>query len=75
MGASFLTGLTYSPELIPISDAIHFELLTKITPQSDAITILRTVDSWLQSMPEGMWANWVIGNHDNPRVPNVSARK
>ncbi|XP_022191426.2 maltase A3 isoform X1 [Nilaparvata lugens] len=59
----------YGNKTHPISQMpFNFELLTKITPQSDAITILRTVDSWLQSMPEGMWANWVIGNHDNPRV-------
>lgn len=26
------------------------------------------VSDWLENMPEGAWPNWVLGNHDNPRI-------
>ncbi|KAK7076941.1 hypothetical protein SK128_021884 [Halocaridina rubra] len=26
------------------------------------------IDQWMDNMPEGMWPNWVLGNHDNRRV-------
>ena len=26
------------------------------------------VSDWLDNMPQGGWANWVLGNHDNPRI-------
>ena len=30
-----------------------------------------TINDWLDSMPEGAWPNWVLGNHDNPRVAST----
>lgn len=26
------------------------------------------VASWMDNMPSGRWPNWVLGNHDNPRI-------
>ncbi|XP_035693891.1 neutral and basic amino acid transport protein rBAT-like [Branchiostoma floridae] len=28
------------------------------------------VDSWLKEVPARRWPNWVLGNHDNHRLPN-----
>lgn len=27
-----------------------------------------TVSKWLDMSPKGAWPNWVVGNHDNPRI-------
>src|SRR5207302_2991840 len=34
----------------------------------DAPTIRRTIDAYLKSLPANAWPNWVLGNHDQPRV-------
>ncbi|RZF35392.1 hypothetical protein LSTR_LSTR013008 [Laodelphax striatellus] len=46
----------------------NFQLISRVTPQSNATDIADVVTSWLTNMPKGTWANWVIGNHDNFRV-------
>ena len=32
------------------------------------IAVSQTVNKWLDNMPNGAWPNWVLGNHDNPRI-------
>ncbi len=32
------------------------------------IDVSNAVASWLDNMPSGRWPNWVLGNHDNPRI-------
>ncbi|MFL5583197.1 MAG: alpha-amylase family glycosyl hydrolase [Gemmatimonadaceae bacterium] len=34
----------------------------------DACTIARTVAAYEAALPPGAWPNWVLGNHDRPRV-------
>ena len=34
----------------------------------NATIVRNTVDMWWQAMPKGDWPNWVLGNHDNPRI-------
>jgi alpha-glucosidase len=43
----------------------NFELLTAAW---DARGIAGYVDRYLAAVPEGGWPNWVLGNHDTPRV-------
>ena len=33
-----------------------------------ASAVAGIVSTWLDNMPSGAWANWVLGNHDNPRI-------
>ena len=34
----------------------------------NATIVRKIVDTWYQAMPKGAWPNWVLGNHDNPRI-------
>ncbi|KAI7805244.1 neutral and basic amino acid transport protein rBAT [Triplophysa rosa] len=33
------------------------------------------VDVWMKNMPEGKWPNWVVGNHDKPRIATSAGRE
>ncbi|EDW00815.1 maltase A3 [Drosophila grimshawi] len=46
----------------------NFLLITEISNKSNAEDYARTINKWLQHMPEGRTANWVLGNHDQSRV-------
>ena len=32
------------------------------------VNVGQIVATWLDHMPKGSWPNWVLGNHDNPRI-------
>ncbi|XP_055852245.1 maltase A3-like [Episyrphus balteatus] len=46
----------------------NFQLLSYLTHESDANHFVQVISSWLDKMPEGNTANWVLGNHDNSRL-------
>ncbi|XP_025411860.1 maltase 2-like isoform X2 [Sipha flava] len=46
----------------------NFGLLTMLNDHSKAADFNNAVLEWIKNMPSGGWPNWVIGNHDNPRV-------
>ncbi|XP_068145388.1 maltase A3 [Drosophila tropicalis] len=46
----------------------NFLLISELTNASNAQAYAMTVQKWLQYMPAGRTANWVLGNHDKPRV-------
>ncbi|KAH8233709.1 hypothetical protein KR026_011578 [Drosophila bipectinata] len=46
----------------------NFLLISELSNSSNAHDYEGTVMKWLQNMPEGRTANWVLGNHDKPRV-------
>ncbi|XP_051506922.1 neutral and basic amino acid transport protein rBAT-like isoform X2 [Myxocyprinus asiaticus] len=33
------------------------------------------VDFWMSNMPEGKWPNWVVGNHDKPRIGSSAGKE
>lgn len=46
----------------------NFELLIKSNNKSTALDFSNFIDSWLDRMPKDVYANWVLGNHDNNRI-------
>ncbi|XP_065356845.1 maltase 2-like isoform X1 [Calliphora vicina] len=46
----------------------NFLLLTDLNSKSDARDFVFNIQKWLTYMPRNHVANWVMGNHDNPRI-------
>ena len=55
----------YGPDGGGIQVPFNFEL---VTAAWDAEGIAGYVDRYLAALPAGAWPNWVLGNHDAPRV-------
>jgi alpha-glucosidase len=34
----------------------------------DAVSIMRAIETYERALPAGGWPNWVLGNHDRPRI-------
>lgn len=46
----------------------NFELIKALDRDSKAADYKRAIDAWLNPLPQGVEANWVIGNHDKHRA-------
>ncbi|XP_030387006.1 maltase A3 [Scaptodrosophila lebanonensis] len=46
----------------------NFELLSNLNNNSNAYHYSELIHNWLDKMPEGQVANWVLGNHDQSRI-------
>ncbi|XP_037954003.1 maltase A3-like [Teleopsis dalmanni] len=46
----------------------NFQMISNLWWDSDAYHYSEMINSWLDRLPEGKAANWVIGNHDKNRV-------
>ena len=63
----------YGEDLKGVHLPFNFQLVTM--EGWDARTVRRLVDDYEAALPEGAWPNWVLGNHDNPRIATrVGAR-
>ncbi|NP_001153339.1 alpha-glucosidase-like [Nasonia vitripennis] len=50
------------------ANPFNFMFIANLNNGSSASDFKRTIDGWLNAIPEGKVANWVVGNHDNHRV-------
>lgn len=47
----------------------NFILIENLNENSNAFDFKRQIDSWISNLPLGIGvSNWVLGNHDKPRV-------
>lgn len=46
----------------------NFAMINRLSSSSNAADFKSVVDEWLVNMPKGAQANWVLGNHDRPRI-------
>ena len=72
----FMVGEVYDPisEVITYygnkSDEFNFPFNFLLLGNSNwtGTQVSSLVAEWLDNIPEGAWSNWVLGNHDNPRI-------
>jgi alpha-glucosidase len=55
----------YGTQLDGVHLPFNFQLLQTVW---NARGIARLIDQYEQAIPRGGWPNWVLGNHDNPRI-------
>jgi glycosidase len=56
----------------PDKPVAHFPFnfnLLDVTPQQNASEVLSRINAWYDVVPEGNWATFLIGNHDQKRAP------
>ncbi|XP_052898991.1 maltase 1-like [Anopheles moucheti] len=46
----------------------NFVLLSELDKGSSARDFKYVIDRWLENLPRGKISNWVLGNHDQPRI-------
>ena len=63
----------YGEDLTGVHLPFNFQLL--LIPEWDAGEVRRLVDEYEAALPEGAWPNWVLGNHDNPRIAGRVGRE
>ena len=72
----FMVGEVYDPisEVITYygnkSDEFNFPFNFLLLGNSNwtGTQVSSLIAEWLDNIPEGAWSNWVLGNHDNPRI-------
>nr|BAN20159.1 alpha-amylase [Riptortus pedestris] len=51
-----------------LTSPFNFLFIQKLTMATNATELKQMIDSYLKQIPNAMWPNWVVGNHDNSRV-------
>ncbi|XP_055852258.1 maltase A3-like [Episyrphus balteatus] len=46
----------------------NFQMISRLNSNSNAYYYAETINLWMDKMPKGRTANWVLGNHDKNRV-------
>src|SRR5438552_17036122 len=63
----------YGEQLDEVHLPFNFQFVTM--PTWEAHTIRQVVDAYEGALPKGAWPNWVLGNHDRPRVATRVGRE
>jgi alpha-glucosidase len=61
----------YGEELSGVHLPFNFQLI--VLPW-DPLRIFNAINEYEASVPEGAWPNWVLGNHDKPRIAARAGR-
>src|SRR5947209_4924564 len=63
----------YGEQLDEVHLPFNFQFVT--LPTWEASTVRQVVDAYEGALPRGAWPNWVLGNHDRPRVATRVGRE
>nr|XP_019945014.1 PREDICTED: neutral and basic amino acid transport protein rBAT [Paralichthys olivaceus] len=62
------TMMYYGTSLVKESDFPFNFYLLDLPRNTSGLWVQQLVQLWMTNMPKGLWANWVVGNHDKPRI-------
>ncbi|XP_047458664.1 neutral and basic amino acid transport protein rBAT [Mugil cephalus] len=68
------TMMYYGTPLIKESDFPFNFYLLDLPHNTSGVWVKHLVHLWMGNMPRGQWANWVVGNHDRPRISSSAGR-
>ncbi|XP_061084217.1 amino acid transporter heavy chain SLC3A1 [Conger conger] len=68
------TMMYYGTETVKESDFPFNFYLIDLPQQLSGEGAFSLVNRWMTNMPKGKWANWVVGNHDKPRIASSAGR-
>uniref|UniRef100_A0A4W6F8F7 Glycosyl hydrolase family 13 catalytic domain-containing protein n=1 Tax=Lates calcarifer TaxID=8187 RepID=A0A4W6F8F7_LATCA len=66
------TMMYYSTPLVKESDFPFNFYLLDLPQNTSGLWVQHLVHLWMANMPKGQWPNWVVGNHDKPRIASSS---
>ncbi|XP_034040601.1 neutral and basic amino acid transport protein rBAT [Thalassophryne amazonica] len=68
------TMMYYSTPLVKESDFPFNFYLMDLPQNTSGLWVQHLVYTWMANMPSGQWPNWVVGNHDNPRIASSAGQ-
>ncbi|KAM3863199.1 amino acid transporter heavy chain SLC3A1 [Diretmus argenteus] len=68
------TMMYYGTPLVKESDIPFNFYLMDLSQNISGLWVKHLVHIWMANMPKGQWPNWVVGNHDKPRIASSAGR-
>ncbi|XP_069549095.1 amino acid transporter heavy chain SLC3A1 [Brachyistius frenatus] len=68
------TMMYYSTPLVKESDFPFNFYLLDLPQNTSGLWVQQLVHLWMSNMPKGLWSNWVVGNHDRPRIASSAGQ-
>ncbi|TNN64300.1 Neutral and basic amino acid transport protein rBAT [Liparis tanakae] len=68
------TMMYYGTSLVKESDFPFNFYLLDLPQKTSGAWVQHLVQLWMDNMPEGQWANWLVGNHDQPRIASTAGQ-
>ncbi|CAJ1067084.1 neutral and basic amino acid transport protein rBAT [Xyrichtys novacula] len=69
------TMMYYGTPQVKESDFPFNFYLLDLPQNTSGLWAQHLVHLWMSNMPKGKWANWVVGNHDRPRIASSAGPK
>ncbi|XP_026165636.1 neutral and basic amino acid transport protein rBAT [Mastacembelus armatus] len=68
------TMMYYGTPLVKESDFPFNFYLLDLPQNTSGLWVKHLVHLWMANMPRGQWPNWVVGNHDKPRLASSAGQ-
>ncbi|XP_068565514.1 amino acid transporter heavy chain SLC3A1 isoform X2 [Cebidichthys violaceus] len=68
------TMMYYGTPLVEESDFPFNFYLLDLPQNTSGLWVKHLVQLWMANMPKGQWANWLVGNHDKPRIASSAGQ-